>query len=109
VQFDASKPAATAFFAACSYSAIAALMSASVIAFGVGCGFGPSASVYISPAASTAEGPTTAAPCGRLFGCPMRPVCISWTKIFAPLLCAASVTFFQPATCAAEKMPGMRG
>ena len=26
----------------------------------------------------------------------MRPVCISWTKIFAPLLCTASVIFFQP-------------
>jgi hypothetical protein len=27
----------------------------------------------------------------------------------APLLCTASMIFFQPATCKAEKMPGMRG
>jgi hypothetical protein len=39
----------------------------------------------------------------------MRPVCISWTKIIAPLLCTASMIFFQPATRKAEKMPGMRG
>ena len=77
-------------------------MSASVMATGVGCGFMPSASVYISPAAAIADGATTLAPAGRLFGWPMRPVCISCTKIFAPLAWTAAVTGFQPSTCAAE-------
>jgi hypothetical protein len=62
-----SKPAATAFLAECSNSRIAVLISASVMAFGVGCGFAPSASVYISPAATIADGPITLAPFGKLF------------------------------------------
>jgi hypothetical protein len=35
-------------------------------------------------------------------GCEMRPTCQSRRKIDPPLACTASVTFFQPATCASE-------
>src|SRR3989304_5986444 len=51
-----SNPAASAFFAACANSSMAALISASLIASGTGCGFKPSASGYIPPMATTAEG-----------------------------------------------------
>ena len=84
-------------------------MSASVIASGMAFGFIPSASVYISPAAAIADGPSTRAPGGRLSGCAIRPQCINCMNILAPSGRTASVTSFQPATCAAEKTPGIRG
>ena len=84
-------------------------MSAAVIARGVLCGCMPWESVYISPGQTSAVGPSTSAPAGRLATWVTRPVCMSCTKILPPLAWTASVTAFQPRTCASLNSPGMRG
>ncbi len=103
-----SKPAATAWREAWAKPSIAVAMSASVMASGTGCGCMPATSVYICPGAAIADGPSRRAPAGRLCGWPIRPVCMSWTKMRPPAAWTASVTWRQPATWASLNTPGMR-
>jgi hypothetical protein len=42
-------------------------------------------------------------------GVEIRPTCHSCSAILPPSACTASVTCFQPATCASDQMPGVLG
>jgi hypothetical protein len=69
----------------------------------------PSASVYISAAAATAEGASMRAPAGRFRGWAIRPQCMSCRNIFPCLARTASVMSLHPSTWVVENIPGMRG
>src|SRR5665647_3552524 len=62
--------------------------------------------VWTKPSTGSADGATGRAP-PRKSEWETRPTCQSWMKILPPARWTASVTFFQPATCAAEYMPGV--
>ena len=58
--------------------------------------------------ARTADGATVSAP-GSLFRwLPTRPQCMICATMRPPSACTASVTAFQPATCASVWRPGVR-
>jgi len=63
----------------------------------------------VLPLARIADGATGLPPPGWSDVWETRPTCQSWRKIRPPAPCTASVTSFQPATCAALWMPGVSG
>jgi hypothetical protein len=106
VHLDAVEAGGRRFSAARRNSARCPGISPAASARGAGIGFRPSAVKVCTPRGAIAEGATGGLAVAES-GCEMRPTCHSCTKISRRPRCTASVTRFQPATCASLWTPGV--